>query len=311
MGFILLTGSQGLIGSALAKNLSEQGFALKFLDTRLPPSHPGFGSILDKIALKNSVQGCTGIVHLAGTSRVILGEKNPELCLKNNVEGTNNVIEAALESPNKPWLIYASSREVYGQQEILPVCEDAPLKPMNIYACSKVTAENNIEEARQAGLSTATLRFSNVFGSPFDHQDRVIPAFCRAALLGKTLRVEGGDNIFDFTFIEDVVKGIAAVINILEQKARTLPPIHFTTGRGLTLKEAAHIIVREAKSLSLIEETLPRSFDVSRFYGSPSRAKELLNWSPRFSFEEALQKFLPLLNLHLQEEQNFLRATAS
>lgn len=297
MSFILVTGSQGLIGSALTKNLSKQGVALKFLDTRLPSSHPGFGTILDKIALKNSVRGCIGIVHLAGTSRVLFGEKNPKLCLSSNVEGTNNVIEAALESPYKPWIIYASSREVYGQQEILPVCEDACLNPMNIYARSKLVAENKILEANQAGLSTAILRFSNVFGNSFDHHDRVIPAFCRAALRGESLRVEGGENVFDFTFVEDVVRGITNVINILLQRPQALPPIHFTTGRPLTLKEAAHIIIKKAKSSSNLEEATPRSFDVSRFYGNPSRAKNLLNWSAQFSFEEVIEQYLPLLTL--------------
>lgn len=166
-------------------------------------------------------------------------------------------------------------------------------------------------EARQAGVLTAILRFSNVFGSPFDYPDRVIPAFCRAALSQEPLRVEGAGNIFDFTFVDDVVNGIVKVIDVLMTSPQNLPPIHFTTGRGISLSEAARIIIRMANSSSHIKEAEPRSFDVSRFYGDPSRAKKLLGWSPHFSFEEAIGKFLSNLKAHLQEEQFSLKRVSS
>lgn len=311
MAHLLLIGSEGLIGRSLAEYFHQYAIPFKSFDLRLSPSHHGRGNILDKVALKKVAEGCIGIIHLAGTSRVILGQKDPALCFKHNVEGTANIIQTVLESSYKPWLIYASSREVYGQQETLPVCEDAVLKPMNIYAHSKVVAEKKVLEARQEGALTAILRFSNVFGSPFDYPDRVIPAFCRAALSAQPLRVEGGANIFDFTFVDDVVRGIAKVVDVFMTTPQNLPPIHFTTGRGISLSEAARTIVRMTNSSSHIKEADPRSFDVSRFYGNPARAESLLGWSSHFSFEEALGKFLPNLKEHLQEEQSALKRVAS
>ncbi len=303
MKTVLITGSEGLIGSSLTEYLGQQSILVKHFDIRFHSNHPDTGNVLDKLAIKKAVQGCVGVIHLAGTSRVILGEQNPDLCWKNNVEGTNNIIEAALESPYKPWIIYASSREVYGQQDSFPVTEAAPLKPMNIYAHSKVEAEKRIIDVRDKGLSTVILRFSNVFGSPYDYPDRVISAFCRAALLNEPLFVEGARNVFDFTFVEDVVRGIGEVISVLLAKPQNLPTIHFTTGRGITLKEAADIIIAKAKSSSRIKETSPRSFDVSRFYGNSGRAKSLLGWSPQFSFEEAIDQFLFQLKTTLNEEK--------
>ena len=311
MKTLLVTGSKGLIGSALTMKLSQLGFAFKPFDVRFESGHSGAGNICDKDSVRKAVEGCTGIIHLAGTSRVISGEKDPELCRKQNVEGTGNVIEAALSSPLKPWVIYASSREVYGQQDLLPVTEDTVLRPMNVYAHSKVAAEKIVKDAREEGLITSVLRFSNVFGSPFDHEDRVIPAFCRAALLGENLYVEGGENTFDFTFVDDVVRGIVAVIGLLNKTPQNLSPIHFTTGRGITLREAASIITERAKSFSLIKEAPPRSFDVSRFYGNPSRAKELLGWAPQFSFEEAIDKFLSSLKGHLSSQNILLDRSAA
>ncbi|MBY0461593.1 MAG: NAD-dependent epimerase/dehydratase family protein [Alphaproteobacteria bacterium] len=311
MKTLLVTGSKGLIGSALSVCLNQLGFVFKPFDVRFDPGHSGAGDIRDKDSVRKAVEGSIGIIHLAGTSRVISGEKDPELCWEQNVEGTENVIEAALNSPLKPWVVYASSREVYGQQDLLPVAEDTVLRPMNVYAYSKVAAEKRIKDAREEGLITSILRFSNVFGSPFDHEDRVIPAFCRAALLGENLYVEGAENTFDFTFVDDVVRGIAAVVGILTKCPQNLPPIHFTTGRGITLKEAASIITERAKSFSLVKEMPPRSFDVSRFYGNPSRAKELLGWMPQFSFEEAIDRFLLSLENHLRFQNILLDRSAA
>ena len=149
MNCLLLTGSRGLIGNSLAEYLYQQAIPFKPFDLRFPLGHPGEGDVLDKVAVKKAMEGCTGVIHLAGTSRVILGQKDPALCLAHNVEGTTNIIEAVLESPYKPWIIYASSREVYGQQETLPVCEDAVLNPMNVYAHSKVAAEKVIQQIGQ------------------------------------------------------------------------------------------------------------------------------------------------------------------
>jgi len=305
MNTLLVTGSKGLIGTALTVCLNQLGFGFKPFDVCFEQDHPGSGDIRDKDSVRQAIEGCIGIIHLAGTSRVISGEKDPELCWKQNIDGTRNVIEAALNSPLKPWVVYASSREVYGQQDLLPVAEDTVLRPMNVYAYSKVAAEKIVKDAREEGLVTSVLRFSNVFGSPFDHEDRVIPAFCRAALLGENLYVEGAENTFDFTFVEDIVRGIIAVIGILTKNPQNLPSIHFTTGRGITLREAASIITDRAKSFSSIKEVPPRSFDVSRFYGNPSRAKELLGWTPQFSFEEAIDRFLSSLEKHLRS-QNIL-----
>ena len=80
----------------------------------------------------------------------------------------------------------------------LPVSETVPLLPLNVYAKSKIAAEQSVEQYRAQGLQTAVLRFSNVYGSIHDYADRVIPAFCRAAAFGGTIRIDGSDNIFDF-----------------------------------------------------------------------------------------------------------------
>ncbi|MBT4880187.1 MAG: NAD(P)-dependent oxidoreductase [Alphaproteobacteria bacterium] len=300
---ILITGSKGLIGSSISQLLETSGFRVVEYDNFYHKTHPGYGTLSNQELLSEKIKGCDGVIHLASVSRVIWGEQNPELCDKTNRIGTRNVIRAALTSSKKPWIIYASSREVYGEQEILPVQEDFSLKPMNIYAHSKVAAEKLITEVRREGLKTSILRFSNVFGGADDHVDRVIPAFSWGALNNQPLKIEGRENVFDFTHVEDVARGIFLVVAHLVQEESSLPPIHFTSGQGKTLGEAANIIIGKARSKSRLLELPPRNFDVSRFYGDPSRSKELLGWKTHYNFEQAIDKYLVLLRTQIEERR--------
>lgn len=286
---LLITGSKGLIGSALTKICSYLNIETVGIDKNEQPDHPDYGNILEPDTIFNRMQECDGIIHLAAISRVIFGEKFPKLCWETNVKGTENILEAALASEKKPWILYASSREVYGEKKTLPVQETASLDPVNIYGESKVEAEKMVEAS---SLITGIVRFSNVFGSVHDHYDRVIPAFCRAAAEGTEIRVDGKDNLFDFTFIEDVIHGIFAFIYLLSKKNTSIAPIHLTSGQPATLREVADI-AKSASHYSLtIRESAPRSFDVSRFSGNTSRAQKLLQWKATTYVKEGMHRLI-------------------
>lgn len=283
---ILITGVSGLVGSALRTALQKMGMAVEGIDIRATGTE--FGDIRDAKAVRNSVKGCSGVVHLAAVSRVIWGERDPELCWSTNVDGFQNVLEAALQEKQKPWVIFASSREVYGQPDTLPANEETPLCPVNVYARSKVAGEDLLAEASSRGLRTAVIRLSNVFGTIHDHADRVVPAFARAAALGHQLRVDGAEHTFDFTHISDVTRGIVSLIEKMQNGGHTPPPIHFLTGRPMTLEHLARLAIDIANSNSTIHYSEPRSFDVARFYGDPKRAHTLLGWSPNITVEDGL-----------------------
>lgn len=285
---ILVTGSKGLIGSALKASLLRLGFVVKGLDVAYPIGHVEHGDIQNIALLRDLVTHCSGIVHLAGVSRVITAQNDPERCWTLNAEGTQKILEVAYEAKQKPWVLYASSREVYGQQDVLPVSEIAALRPLNVYARSKVAAEQWIEQYRAKGLQTAVLRFSNVYGSVHDHADRVIPAFCRAAALGGTIRIDGSDNIFDFNHVDDVVKGIITMIRLLQEGSYDLPTLHLTTGRGTTLIEAATLAKELSEHAVTFVEAPSRSFDVHTFYGDPVLAARVLGWTANISLEQGM-----------------------
>lgn len=290
MTTILVTGAQGLIGRAVCTELEAAGYAVEKMDLRRRNGSAELHDVTDAASLDARSAACQGIIHLAAVSRVAWGERNPELCWQTNVEGTRNILRAAAVSPQRPWVLFASSREVYGDAVTLPVAEDHPLLPMNVYGCSKAEGERMVTAAReQLGLPTAVARFSNVYGDPDDHADRVVPAFCKGAVEGADLEVCGFGHVFDFTHLDDTVRGILQIVGQLESGERNLPPIHLATGHGTTLLELARLANRAGGRRSRIIEAPQRDYDVARFVGDPTRAHRLLGWGATTAVEDGIR----------------------
>ena len=287
---ILVTGSSGLIGTALSAVLRARGTSIVCLDCKARDD--AWGDVRDRKCLQEIIEGVDGIVHLAAVSRVLWGERNPVLCQETNVGGLRNVIEIACECTPAPWLIFASSREVYGQPEKLPVSEDCPLQPINVYGRSKVEGERLINEALHADIRACIIRLSNVYGSTLDHVDRVIPAFASASALGGELRVDGIDHTFDFTHVDDVTRGIIALVERLAAGELPLPPIHFVSGKATTLGELADLAIQFGQPGTCMRQANPRDFDVARFIGNPERAHKLLGWQPQIQLEDGLARLI-------------------
>ena len=301
---VLVTGSRGLVGRRLCASLRNDGFSVKELD--LLGRGANHGDLTRLADIETAIQGCAGVVHLAAVSRVVWGQRDPDQCWRTNVTGLQNLVHAALAQSSRPWILFSSSREVYGQAPSLPVAETTALNPLNVYARSKAEGERVVLNARSQGLQTAVVRLSNVYGCTKDHADRVIPAFARAAVEGSPLRVEGSNHTFDFTHVNDVVRGLRALIGLLESGRQSLPPVHLVSGHPTSLGELAAICCRLAKSDAAITEAAPRSYDVARFYGSPARAQELLGWAPEISLEAGLMRLIEGFRqepaLHSEEE---------
>lgn len=283
---ILVTGFHGLIGTAVVAALTEAGYLIQGID--LKASGECYGDIRSCADVERALDACEGIVHLAAVSRVIDGERNPTNCWETNVDGTRNILEAALSQTSPPWMIYASSREVYGQPSSLPVTEDCPRTPVNIYGRSKVAAE---DLTSSSSLHTAIVRFSNVYGWTGDHLDRVVPAFARHAANGRPLRVDGSNHTFDFTHLKDTARGVLAIVDRL-QRGDELPPLHFLTGTPTKLGELAAMAVHLAGSNSTIHEAPPRSYDVGSFYGDTTRVAKLLGWHAEVAIRDGLARLI-------------------
>jgi nucleoside-diphosphate-sugar epimerase len=292
MNKILVTGSDGLVGTRLCNLLERAGNEVVRLDLR-PRHERSFAvDVLDLRSLSSSAVGCAGIVHLAAVSRVVWGEADPEGCLRTNVLGTANVAEVAASSPTKPWVMLASSREVYGHARSLPVTESHASAPINVYGRSKLFAEHILRALHQAGRRAAVVRLSSVYGSADDHPDRVVPAFCRAALANGSLGINGSECILDFTHVDDVAEGILRMAQMLMSGHALTEPIHLVSGVPTSLHDLATLVIRCAGANSAIVERPPRAYDVSHFVGDPARATALLGWNVATNLDNGVARLL-------------------
>ena len=287
---ILVTGSEGLVGRALRATLAARGNEIVGLDLR--GTEGGYGDVRDPGRVREAVARCRGVVHLAAVSRVVWAERAPDDCRSTNIGGLRCVLEAALEQPARPWVLFASSREVYGQPRSLPATEDTPLSPVNLYGRSKVAGERLVEAARAGGLRTATVRLSNVYGSVLDHADRVVPAFAQAAVEGSAVRVDGAACTFDFTHIDDTVRGMVAVMDRLEG-SETLPPIHLLTGAPTTLRELAAMTTTFAGNEAAGRRGAAPAVRRCPLLRRSMRGRgKMLGWKPRVALQDGFARLV-------------------
>jgi nucleoside-diphosphate-sugar epimerase len=299
---ILVTGADGLIGRHICALLKSARIAYRPFDLRRSATE----DIRNRLAMAKALKGVRGVVHLAAVSRVVWGERDPVLCAATNVDALADLLRLCVEG-SRPWFIFASSREVYGEPDRVPVFEDDPLRPLNHYARSKFKGEVLVRNALDAGLHANICRFSNVFGCPLDHPDRVAMAFAAGAARGGRISVEGPGNTFDFTSVRDVVDGLWRLIEATAAGER-LPPIHFVSGRGTTLGELAQMAAEMARADLVVEEAASRSFDVSRFIGNANRAKALIGWS---AATDVRTEFAKLVNAIASEAMPRVVSTAA
>jgi nucleoside-diphosphate-sugar epimerase len=286
---ILVTGSEGLIGANLIPRLLMKGASVRAFDVRRSQHE----DTRDPSALANVFEHgqIAGVVHLAAVSRVVWAEQDPEKCEATNVRALNTLLALCARQRQPPWLIFASSREVYGNRKHFPVSESAPFDPINTYGRSKVEGERLIAAARASGLVANVCRFSSVYGWPFDHANRVSMAFATAAAHGGDITLEGSHNVFDFTFIDDVIDGLLSLIEVTSAGA-ALPPVHFVSGTGTSLEELADIAVAHSPHAIELREAPARTFDVGHFVGDPERAASLLGWRAQTPVHVGLPKLI-------------------
>ena len=240
--------------------------------------------------VREAVLRCDGVIHLGAVSRIVWGERNPALCRSVNIGGMKILAKAILESPNRPWLLFASSREVYGSPARFPCGLESPMNPENVYAETKVESEKIVADLRAAGNAAAVLRLSNVFGATDDHADRVAPAFARAAAFNKILRVEGADNFYDFNSLDDTVDAMEKTVGVLSEGENFLPPLDIVTGRATSLRRLAEIALEAGGGEMMIAP--PRGIGAEKFQGDPRPAESALGWRARRSVEESMAELV-------------------
>jgi UDP-glucose 4-epimerase len=298
----LITGGNGFIGSHLAEKLLARGDSVSLLDlkftanTRLLDCEKIRGDIRDYQTVRKAVDGKDAAFHFAAVSRVAWGQQDPFNCWLTNQVGTVNVLEACKKAESNPVLLEASSREVYGEPLYLPVNEGHPKRPKSVYGLTKLSAEKAcVSYSDKSGLDPfvnhVIMRFSNVYGSERDLPQRVIPKFMNKALRGEDITLYGGEQILDFTFIDDTISGIMKLASASLEGDGSIfgEDFHFVTGRGVSVSQLANMIVSLVGSQAKILHGPANSFEVRTFIGDLTKSHKILGYQPTVSLEHGLR----------------------
>jgi len=304
MAVFVVTGGAGFIGSNIVRGLIEQGHETRVVDD-LSTGHKGNldgltdalvlheGTVLDPALLREAFAGADYVLHQAALASVPRSVKDPAATNAANVDGTLNVLLAARDAGVRR-VVYASSSSVYGDTPVLPKQEDMVPNPQSPYAVSKLAAEHYCRAfTRVYGLETVSLRYFNVYGPRQDPKSQyaaVVPIFIRKLMAGEPPTVFGdGEQSRDFTYVEDVV---AANIQAAEAPGAAGAVVNLGCGERHTLNELIALLQEMTGRHVAPEYTEPRAGDVKHSQADVSRARELIGYDPRVSFEDGVQRTL-------------------
>ena len=227
------------------------------------------GDARDTVACATAFEGAACVVHLAAQSNVMGSQSDPEYTFETNVAGTWTVATAAAHAGVKH-LIFASSREVYGEPASLPVAEDALINPFNLYGASKAAGEALLRTLPWPSLQVSILRLSNVIGA--GDAGRVVPLWLTAATSGQPLIVYGGTQILDFVPVETVVQAFVRVA----ESGPLCGPVNVGSGVPVALTELGQRIIAITNSNSKVEVRAARGPEITKFCTDTSRMNSVL-----------------------------------
>ena len=304
MDKILVTGGSGFIGSNVIEELSKSykvtNFDLK--TSKNTEVEQIIGDIRDKELVQQAVEKCDAIIHLAAQVSVPLSIDYPQKTLEINVQGTQNIIDAAHKFGIKR-LIMASSAAVYGEASDLPLKEESAGQCLSPYAQSKWENESQILLARDNGLEAVALRFFNVYG-PGQSTDgayaAVIPKFVEMLSNGKQPIVYGdGLQSRDFVHVKDLVRAIENLLlcdwNLVDGHAYNLASQSQTT--ILDILELINTSIEKINpDFNLIEPNFeqPRKGDIKHSFADISKITNILDWTPSVKLSQGLEELVKM-----------------
>ncbi len=302
MPHFLVTGGAGFIGSALVHRLVREGEQVRVVDNLSTGSKKNLEGVFDRVELiegdlaelsvaEAAVRTVDYVLHQAAIPSVQRSVEDPISSNRANITATLNLLVAARDTLVKRF-VYASSSSAYGDTEVLPKVETMPENPISPYALSKLAGEKYCAIFhRLYGLPTVSLRYFNIFGprqDPHSPYSAVISRFVTSALNGDRPTVYGdGEQSRDFTYVDNAVDA-----NLLACTAEGVAGMVFNVGNGErhslneTLGALSAITGRELKPTYVA----PRVGDVRHSQADIGRARRLLGYEPKVSFEEGLRR---------------------
>ena len=305
---ILVTGGAGFIGSHLAEEYVKKGHVVKVLDDfssgpinniRGLLNYKNFklirGDVRSKEVVEKAMDGVDIVFHLAAQIHVDKSIIAPRQTFEVNTFGTLNILDSALENDVES-VIYASSSEVYGSAQYVPMDEKHLLNPASPYAASKAAADRLcFAYYNTYKLPVVIVRCFNTYGPRQSDAGyaAAIPKFIRRVMQGLPPVIYGdGKQTRDYVYIKDTIKAYDLVLNSYENLVGKA--INFGTGKEISINELANKIISlfgyKGKTKPIY--AAPRPGEVKRLCADISFAEKELGFEPKYDIVKGLKEFI-------------------
>ena len=315
---VLVTGSEGFIGSHLTEKLVELGvdvtaFVLYnsfnnwgWIDTFAPQVKNQIkvmtGDVRDENCMRQAVENIDIVFHLAALIAIPYSYYAPSSYVDTNIKGTLNVLQACRDAGVEK-VVHTSTSETYGTAQYVPIDEKHPLQGQSPYSASKIGGDMMAESFyRSFGTPVAVIRPFNTYG-PRQSARAVVPTIISQLLSGyEEIKLGALSPTRDLNYVKDTVEGF---IKIAESDKSIGQVINIGSGKEISIGDLADKIIKltgkDAKVVSEEQRIRPEKSEVNRLCADNTKALNLTGWEPRYTLDEGLKETIQWVenNLHL------------
>lgn len=316
---VLITGGLGFIGSNLARRLVDLGTRVLLVDSLIPEYGGNLANIAgiehrvrinisdvrDEYSMRYLVQGQDYLFNLAGQTSHMDSMHDPYTDLDINARAQLSILEACRKNNPSIKVVFASTRQIYGKPDYLPVDEQHLLRPVDVNGINKMAGEwYHILYHNVYDIHTCALRLTNTYGPRMrvkDARQTFLGIWIRLAVEGKPFEVWGGEQRRDFTYVDDAVDAMLVAATSECAKGQV-----FNLGGEavVSLHELADLLVEVNGGGKYEVRSFPpdrKRIDIGDYYSDYRHAQSLLGWQPQVSLREGLTHTLAFYREHLAD----------
>lgn len=315
---IVITGGLGFIGSNLARRLIDLGAQVTLVDSLIPEYggnlfniagirdqvQVNISDVRDEHSMRYLIQGQDYLFNLAGQTSHLDSMQDPYTDLEINCRSQLAILEACRKYNPDVKVVFASTRQIYGKPDYLPVDENHLLRPVDVNGINKMAGEwyhilyNNVY-----GIRACALRLTNTYGPCMrvkDARQTFLGIWIRRIIEGQPFEVWGGNQLRDFTYVDDVVEAL-----LLAAACEGANGQVFNLGgdRAISLKELAALLKEVNGGAEYTVRPFPsdrKRIDIGDYYADFGRARGILGWEPKVLLSEGLARTLAYYRQYLE-----------
>jgi UDP-glucose 4-epimerase len=315
---ILITGGLGFIGSTLACRLAGLRAEVQLVDSLVPEyggnrfNIRGFENALrvnisdvrDEHSFRYLVQGQDYLFNLAGQTSHLDSMLDPFTDLEINCRAQLSILEACRKYNPSIKIVFASTRQIYGKPDYLPVDENHLLRPVDVNGVNKMAGEwFHILYHNVYGMAACALRLGNTYGPRMrikDARQTFLGVWIRLALEHSPFEVWDGHQLRDFTYVDDAVEAFLLAAATETSNGR----IFNLGGDGpVSLKQLADLLVEAGAPAGYTERSFPpdrKRIDIGDYYANDDAIRQALGWEPRTKLREGLSRTMAYFKEHFE-----------